>query len=68
MLLPFFDMVSSLCEPSDVDLTVAVLSVPLSLYKPLVSFYTAVMSLFLVKSGPPDSSDGPDLICLSQTH
>jgi len=29
---------------------------------------TAVMSLFLIKSGPPDSSDGPDLTCLSQTH
>ena len=34
----------------------------------LIFDQTAVMIYFMIKSGFPDSLDGPDLICLSQTH
>ena len=66
-------IISSLCEPLD-RRSNGLLCLPCLLFiiqvflKPLDLWWTAVMSLFLIKSGPPDSSDGPDLICLSQTH
>jgi len=37
-----------------------------SFFKPFDLNQTAVMIYFMIKSGPPDSLDGPDLICLSQ--
>ena len=37
-------------------------------FKPFDLNLAAVMNCFMIKSGPLDSSDGPDLICLSQTH
>jgi len=43
-------------------------SIYLMFFNPWISYPTAVMNCFMIKPGPPDSSDGPDLICLSQTH
>jgi len=37
-------------------------------FNPWIFDQMAVMNCSMIKSGPPDSSDGPDLICLSQTH
>ena len=55
-----------------VDLTVPALCalVPtfMCFFEPLDLWWTAVMNCSMIESGPPDSSDGPDLICLSQTH
>ena len=53
------------------DLTVTVPFVfisPFFFFKPFDLNQTALMICFVIKSRPPDLSDGPDLICLSQTH
>ena len=71
-VIPFVVIVSSLCEPSDLSsdgcCALCFSHVIWIFLNPWILDQTAVMNCFMIKSGPLDSSDGPDLICLSQTH
>jgi len=64
-------IISSLCKPLDRRsnglLCFPVYSLLFIFFKPFDLNRTAVMICLMIESGPPDSSDGPDLICLSQT-